>query len=243
MFNSFLKKFSSQRQSIGNLDKIESTEFSMIELSSLKLQTLKIQDPEEHVYEEIEENNHNHYYSSLNNETSKMRKCVRFNNRTGPVKTNTLSSILKKSCHDSTESDISSSTASSCSFSGFGYYTNNSISSENSSNSSSSSHSIVFNQIVDDFFNRLPNKTEKKKLAKTNSDRNKNNNIIKSSRVISPESQKIDPRLSYRVTNLTLEDLKQRQKAIYLTTLQKPIVNVKNHDELRILICKQPIHI
>lgn len=241
MFNSIFKKLSSQRQSIDNLDQVESSQTSMIELNSLKLKTASLQDGEEHVYEEIEDNSLNHYYSSLNNETFKSRKCVRFNNRTGPVKTNTLNSILKKSCHDSTESDLSSSTASTCSFSAFGYYTNNSISSTNSSNSSGSSHSLVFNQIVDDFLNRLPDKTEKKKRVKTNSEKIKKEKIVKKSS--SQDAQTCDPRLSYRVTNLTLEDLKQRQKAIYLNSLHKPIISVQNKDELRLLMNKKPIHI
>ncbi|RMZ93483.1 hypothetical protein BpHYR1_053377 [Brachionus plicatilis] len=241
MFDSLLKKFSTQRQSSDSLSQVES---SMLELSSLKLQSLNIHNHEEHVYEEIQDSNPNHYYSSLSNEVSKNRKCVRFNNRTEPVKTNTLTSILKKPCHDSTESDLSSSTASSCSFSAFGYYTNNSISSTNSSNSSSSSHSLVFNQIVDDFLSRLPDRSEKKKGVKTNSDKKSKKEVKKSSSAcVVKGGESNDARLSFRVTNLTLDDLKQRQKAIYLNSLHKPIVSVENHDELRFLMSKQPIHI
>lgn len=235
MFDTLIKKLSNtqQQQHIDNLNKIELNQYSMIELQ-------KIRHQEEHVYEEIQENNLNHYYSDISNDicedfgtktssSSSSRKCVRFNPRnelTNTIRLSSLNSILKKPSLDSNESELSSSTNSSCSFGGTsgcgGYYTNNSIS---STNSSSSNHSLVFNQLVDDFLNRLPDKpndaqTKAKKSKHKNSEKQQTK---KDAICLKTNNQSLnnDPRLSFRVTNLTLDDLKKRQKVIYLNTLSK----------------------
>ncbi|CAF0708790.1 unnamed protein product [Brachionus calyciflorus] len=245
MFDSLIKKFSTQRQ----IDEYSTTtttdnQYSMIELESLKqLDNLKIHHMEEHIYEEIEDannNNLNHYYSSLDY-GGKHRKCVRFNSGNEPIKTNSLTtSILKKPGLDSNDSELSSSSNSSCSFVS-GYYTNNSISSSNSTNSNSSSHSLIFQQLVDDFINRLPARDQCENKKKSNSNCNKlktKKELIKSNSLNSQKNEfkeLKDQRLSFRVTNLTLDDLKNRQKLIYLNSMSSSSNKITNCDSKFVL--------
>lgn len=163
--------------------------------------------------------------------------------------TNTMFSSSVSST-SSASSSSSSSSSSSC------IYTSSSLTSSNSSN-----HSIVFNQMVEDFLNHctlklnkpnneiitcnnnssisLTNKLKLKKKKKavlntsinsstsTMSSNSSTNNTLNSSHNLGDfkcccqqqtgntlSSNPLD-KLSYRVTNLTLDDLKKRQKLIY----------------------------
>ena len=152
-------------------------------------------------------------------------------------------------------SPSSNSSSGSSSFSSSQIYTNNSIGSTNSS--LNSTHSIVFNQMVDEFLNRfttLSKVNHKTKIAKSKVDKNSiklnsssasssstsscssfsssqlidslNLNSLKSTNSFncqcgqpngsqSTQAKIPDNRLSFRVSNLTLDDLKLRQKIIY----------------------------
>lgn len=101
----------------------------------------------------------------------------------------------------------SSSLSSSCSNTGI--YTTNSLNSQTSSLSSGSHHSLVFNQLVEEFVSKVASGN----TTKTNT------NLLMSKTDVQENSEKnalTDQRLSFRVSNLSIEDLKRRQKTLVL---------------------------
>ncbi len=200
-------------------------------------------DPASHVYEEIPEikatqtSNDNIYLDVVVLDDS-TKKIVRFNNsniQNQPNKTETLSSfkciLKKKSNLHSPQSNHSMSSSSSS------YYTNSSISS-----SSSSIHSAAFNALIDTFLTRFQTST-KKNLSKKRPNKGTSLNTLFNNDSASSTSSSMSSltnqtgvstccrcgvfsglndknngsnqsRLSFRVTDLTLEDLKIRQRMI-----------------------------
>ncbi len=122
------------------------------------------------------------------------------------------------------------------------YSSSTSSSSNNStlSNASTSQHSILFNNLVEEFLNKLntpssppPSSSSSSSPTaksssihyetKKNSDKividSNNNNFL----------QDENDKLSVRVSNLTLEDLKNRQKCLKKMKQQQNIINLKQH--------------
>lgn len=153
--------------------------------------------------------------------------------------------LLKVNNNSNMFSSSISSTSSSSSSSSCGIYTNNSILSANSS--LTSNHSLQFNQMVEDFLthctlklnkskqideNNKKIKKKKKSLDSTSissSSSNSNNSVYLSdskcccSSFSTANNQDLMNKLSYRVTNLTLDDLKKRQKLIYNRNISNSI--------------------
>ena len=116
-------------------------------------------------------------------------------------------------------SNVSGSLSSSSS--SFGIYTSNSL---NSSTNVSivSSHSHVFNQMVEEFINRIGS-SGGKSISNHEQPTSTISNCKNSEQEIPSNGcqKKIDSKLSFRVTNLSLEDLKRRQKLIYMQSLSR----------------------
>ena len=200
-------------------------------------------DPASHIYEEIPELAHQPppplpqsnsaiYLDVVVLDESSNKKIVRFNNsiqqnQQQSQKSETLSSfkcILKKNkssnLHSPQSNHSMSSSASSTSSSS--YYVNSSISS-----SSSSIHSATFNTLIDTFLNRFQQTSAKKSTGKKQrpqlndlsgsyfSSMSSLTNQTKNQCCRCGSSSSNASRLTFRVTDLTLEDLKIRQKMIY----------------------------
>lgn len=199
---------------------------SNIELNSLRTDN-------EHVYEEI---NDEYYVDETT--LSGRKKVVRFQSldivSSSSSSSNTLPSttspsilmpilridpVLKTNTNLPFSSSISSASSTS-STSSCGIYTTNSILSNNSS--FNSNYSTVFNQMVEDFLSQCTlnrkhtnvnnNKSINKKKKSNDLSILSNSSSINSSNSL---NNNCNDKLSYRVTNLTLDDLKKRQKNIY----------------------------
>ena len=201
---------------------------SNIELNSLRTDN-------EHVYEEI---NDEYYVDETT--LSGRKKVVRFqsldivSSSSSSSSSNTLPSttspsilmpilridpVLKTNTNLPFSSSISSASSTS-STSSCGIYTTNSILSNNSS--FNSNYSTVFNQMVEDFLSQCTlnrkhtnvnnNKSINKKKKSNDLSILSNSSSINSSNSL---NNNCNDKLSYRVTNLTLDDLKKRQKNIY----------------------------
>lgn len=146
-----------------------------------------------------------------------------------PVQLHVHPSYLEISNENLSKSSTASSSSSSSSSASSSFYTTNSINSTTSS--LTSNHSQVFNQIVEDFLNKvtlstsnpsstvntLYNSRKKEKLInKSKTINSEMNSAIKNSKSeINLNSSITDnDRLSFRVTNLTIDDLKLRQKQL-----------------------------
>ena len=119
--------------------------------------------------------------------------------------------------------DSKSNESSSLSSGFLGYNNNNSNNNNNSSinsggsNASIASHSQVFNQMVEDFLNHVSAKTRASlNSSTTNIKKNSDSSYEIEANRKSSRNAFPDQRLSFRVTNLSLDDLKLRQKMIYL---------------------------
>jgi hypothetical protein len=144
-----------------------------------------------------------------------------------PVQLHVHPSYLEVSNENLCKSSSSSSSSASSSF-----YTTNSINSTTSS--TTSNHSQVFNQIVEDFLNKVtlscsnPSSTvntlynsssckkREKSINKSKTINSEMNSAIKNSKSdLNLNSSMTDSeRLSFRVTNLTIDDLKKRQRQL-----------------------------
>ncbi len=198
---------------------------SNIELNSLRTDN-------EHVYEEI---NDEYYVDETT--LSGRKKVVRFqsldivsssSSNTLPSTTSPsilmpilrIDSVLTKTNTNLPFSSSISSASSTSSTSSCGIYTTNSILSNNSS--FNSNYSTVFNQMVEDFLSQCTlnrnhtnvnnNKSINKKKKSNDLSILSNSSSINSSNSL---NNNCNDKLSYRVTNLTLDDLKKRQKNIY----------------------------
>jgi len=192
-------------------------------------------DSASHIYEEIPDTNEAIYLDVLHEIDLSTKKIVRFNNalhkQPQPSKCETLSSfkcILKKSpspsvsLHSPQSNHSMSSTSSSASSSSSNgqIYTNSSIAS-----SSSSIHSVAFNALIDTVLNRFHTSPAKRTqpAAKSSPNSTSISSLAKNSPVSGASPccrcglSADESRLSFRVTNLTLEDLKIRQRMIKKT--------------------------
>ena len=194
----------------------------------------------DHIYEEISDADS--VYLEIADEIQRIsidtnKKSVRFNRSNhGAKQANSLNrgSILKKQqpiqispgsqeCMFSHSPSSASSSASS-SFSSGQIYTSSSICSQ--SPSLTSTHSVAFNQMIDSFLSRFktpPTTTTKKskkssKSLSTSSTSSSQSSLSVDSSLNSnskaSESANKATRLSVRVSNLTLEDLKLRQRML-----------------------------
>ena len=257
-----------------------------IELTDLNSKKSSDEHIYEEIVDEPPQSKENVYLEILDNveateDSLYRKKCVRFkgaqsNNIGNQSTSNSFKCILKKptslasmsmlqisssgygeeaALECCSHSPSSSSSSGSSSFSSSQIYTNNSIGSTNSS--LNSTHSIVFNQMVDEFLNRfttMSKANQKTKIIKSKEDKNSiklnsssasssstsscssfsssllidslNLNSLKSTNaykcqcgqlnnIQSTQAKTPDNRLSFRVSNLTLDDLKLRQKLIY----------------------------
>jgi hypothetical protein len=120
----------------------------------------------------------------------------------------------------SSTNEFSSLSSCSSSFAG-GIYNNNSMLSETSSNASSitSQHSLVFNQMIEEFLTHVSttaNNSNKSKQSNSSFKKKSNSDHLDSTSQLSNQNNVLlDQRLSFRVTNLSIDDLKRRQKLIY----------------------------
>ncbi len=127
------------------------------------------------------------------------------------------------------------STASLSSSSSFGIYTNTSLNSSGSVVSTASSHhsSHAFSQLVEEFMSKVATAKPVESAVETNTHTARVNSENCRGRVAMP-----DDRLSFRVTNLTLEDLKQRQKLIYMHS-----IGSNNPQQQHRVVQKMPINV
>jgi hypothetical protein len=217
---------------------------------------------EVHIYEEIQDqqehqqhlktfmiNENLSYFKGSNNKKSvRFKPLQSFNNyniscpsTTSSCSSSSFNSILKKSIKINqpelvclnrfNHQNNSNNTNTNQQF----YSSSTSSSSNNStlSNASTSQHSIAFNNLVEEFLNKL-NTPPSLSLSNTTSssnhcDRKKNSDKIIIDNNNNNFLQNENDKLSVRVSNLTLEDLKNRQKCLKKLKQQQNMINLKQH--------------